>query len=261
MIRALWKSIWRRLVKWNMHEPSNSAARPGEHAPENLLYVCAGDLNKSAHSSCICNNKNLETTQSIFPSKRKNLSRPFQLQDRRVWDPTLRLITSEGSSICSPSQAIDRLPADITQISPQLAPLWGIQCGLRIRASWLLCQQDPRGWGQLSRTPGGGRAAPEASLSADPFPARLRGPQHDPPRFRAQRTLQEPPFQPCSRLWRPKAGIHFLRHPTPHTHNSLLPPVPATHTHHHHHHLFPRDHDSSPPSSVPGGCSCPPPQL
>lgn len=147
MIRALWKSIWRPLVKWNMHEPSNSAARPGEHAPENLLYVCAGDLNKSAHSSCICNNKNLETTQSIFPSKQKNLSRPFQLQDRHVWDPTPRLMTSEGSSICSPSQAIDRLPADITQISPQLAPLWGVQCGLRIRASWLLRQLDPHGWG------------------------------------------------------------------------------------------------------------------
>lgn len=96
-------------------------------------------------------------------------------------------MTSERRAICSPSQAINRLPADITQVSPQPAPLWGIQCGLRIRASWLLCQQDPRGWGQLSRTPGWGKAAPAASLSADPFPARVRGPRHDPPRFKGSK--------------------------------------------------------------------------
>lgn len=60
------KSIWRRLVKWNTQVPFNSALLPAEQAPETLPYVDTGDLNKSVSSSCVCNNKNLETTQSIF---------------------------------------------------------------------------------------------------------------------------------------------------------------------------------------------------
>lgn len=78
MIQALCKSTWPRLVKSNTHTPSTAAAAIGERAPENVLYVCVGDLlYENVHSRFLCNNRNLETIRSVFLSKRMNPLSPF----------------------------------------------------------------------------------------------------------------------------------------------------------------------------------------
>lgn len=93
------------------------------------------------------------------------------------------------------SQAINRLPADHSG-QPPAGPLghsvWSENQGLLAPVP-----TGPTWLGSAFKDPRMGKAAPAALLSADPFPARVRGPQLTLPGSKAQSTLQEPPFQPA----------------------------------------------------------------